>query len=111
MRQRTTRTFLAMMIAITLVFVSDGISILYANISSVIQLKEYPISFKNATSIALSHEPDARALGQPVLVSYAGMMVYEVTLDTGRIYVDAETGRVIANTARGPISCEVPPGS
>jgi hypothetical protein len=34
-----------------------------------------------------------------MLVSYQGAIVYEVTLNTGMVYVDATSGKVLANTA------------
>jgi hypothetical protein len=106
MSQRTARTFFAMVVAILLVFMGDGLIILYANLSSFSKQIDYPISFQNASHIAAEHAPGATVVGTPTLINYAGTMAYEVTLDKGMIYVEANTGRVLGDTTRGPISCE-----
>lgn len=106
MSQRTARTFFAMIIAIILVFVGDGLIILYANFSSFSKTIDYPISFENASAIASDHAPGATVIGSPTLINYAGTVAYEVTLDKGMVYVEATTGRVVGNMTRGPISCE-----
>ncbi|NNJ10116.1 hypothetical protein EKD04_007235 [Chloroflexales bacterium ZM16-3] len=106
MSSRTTRLFFSTLAAIILVFVADGLIILYANLPSMTKQESYNISFQNATVIAQDNEPTATVIGAPTLITYAGTPAYEVMLDRGMIYVEANTGRVLANTARGPISCE-----
>jgi hypothetical protein len=106
MSSRTARTFLGMLVAIILVFVADGLIIAYANLPSIIRPASYPITFQHATVIAQDHAPDATVIGDPTLITYEGAAAYEVLLDRGMIYVEASTGRVMANTARGPLSCQ-----
>jgi uncharacterized membrane protein YkoI len=43
-------------------------------------------------------------VGTPTLTSYEGSVVYAVTLDTGTLYVDAKTGRILANMVSEAIS-------
>jgi hypothetical protein len=114
MNRRTTRTIAAVAAAIILVV----IGIVVANRSSstgsspqpavaspqpasatVAQPSKYPVSTDQAGTIALASAPGATMTGAPMLVSYQGAIVYEVTLDTGMIYVDATSGKVLANTA------------
>jgi hypothetical protein len=114
MNRRTTRTLAAVAAAIILVV----IGIVVANRSSstgsspqpvvaspqpasatVAQPSNYPVSTDQAGTIALASAPGATMTGAPMLVSYQGAIVYEVTLDTGMIYVDATSGKVLANTA------------
>jgi hypothetical protein len=109
MSGRTARFFFGTLLAIILVFVADGLIILYANLPSITRQESYPISFQNATAIAQDHAPQATVLAPPTLISYAGTTAYEVLLDRGLIYIEAKTGRVLANTARGPISCQQGP--
>ncbi|MBX0327208.1 PepSY domain-containing protein [Oscillochloris sp. ZM17-4] len=68
-------------------------------IATVSQQGSYPISPEQASGVALAGAPGATITGAPMLVSYQGATVYEVTLDTGMIYVDATSGQIIANTA------------
>ena len=39
-----------------------------------------------------------------MIVTYQGANVYEVTLDTGLVYVDATSGSVVANNATNAIN-------
>jgi hypothetical protein len=67
--------------------------------ATVSQSGNYPVSTDQAGTIALASAPGATMTGAPMLVSYQGAIVYEVTLDTGMVYVDATSGKVLANTA------------
>jgi hypothetical protein len=70
-----------------------------ASATTVAQPATYPVSADQAGTVALASAPGAALSGTPALVSYQGAVVYEVTLDTGLIYVDANSGQVLANTA------------
>jgi hypothetical protein len=59
----------------------------------------YPVSADQAGTAALASAPGAALSSTPALVSYQGAVAYEVTLDTGLVYVDATSGQVLANTA------------
>lgn len=61
----------------------------------------YPVNADQATSIALSSVPGATLIQQPRLVSFQGTVAYEVALNTGFVYIDAQTGQVIYNGANG----------
>jgi uncharacterized membrane protein YkoI len=63
----------------------------------------YAISPEQAVSIALGvAAPGATLTKAPELVSYEGKPAYEVILNKGAVYVDAQTGAVLANTAAAP---------
>ncbi|NNJ12721.1 hypothetical protein EKD04_020560 [Chloroflexales bacterium ZM16-3] len=70
-----------------------------ASITTAAQPATYPVSADQAGTVALASAPGAAISGTPALVSYQGAVVYEVTLDTGLVYVDATSGQVLANTA------------
>jgi hypothetical protein len=55
----------------------------------------YPVSTDQARAIALASAPGATMTGAPLLVSDQGTAVYEVTLDTGMVYVNATSGHVV----------------
>jgi hypothetical protein len=59
----------------------------------------YPISPELAAALALSVAPNAYLVRPPVLVLYGGVVAYEVTLNTGRVYVDANSGAILWNGA------------
>jgi uncharacterized membrane protein YkoI len=59
----------------------------------------YPISPELAASIALSVAPGSSLVQNPVLISFQGAVAYEVTLNTGRVYVDANSGQILFNGA------------
>ena len=59
----------------------------------------YMVSADQASSIALASAPGATVTGAPMLVSYKDAIFYEVTLDTGMVYVDVTSGQVITSTA------------
>ena len=57
-----------------------------------------------ATAIARAAVPGAGPLGAPELVDAQGRVAYEVSLDRGKVYVDAATGAVLASPAAAPSS-------
>jgi hypothetical protein len=59
----------------------------------------YPISPELAAALALSVAPNAYLMRPPVLVLYGGVVAYEVTLNTGRVYVAANSGAILWNGA------------
>jgi hypothetical protein len=59
----------------------------------------YPISPELAAALALSVAPNTYLVKPPVLVLYGGAVAYEVTLNTGRVYVDANSGAILWNGA------------
>jgi hypothetical protein len=91
--------FSATLVAIMLMFVGDVIYNFSGSASSIAQQPTYPISFEQARGIALDTAPRAAIIGAPTLTSYEGAVAYAVPLDAGTIYVEATTGRVLANLA------------
>lgn len=61
----------------------------------------YPVSADEAASIALSNAPGAALAQEPRLVNINGTIAYEVALDRGYVYVDANSGQVLYNSAAG----------
>lgn len=59
----------------------------------------YPVSPELAAFIALAAAPNAYLVKPPELVIYRGLVAYEVTLSTGKVYVDANTGAIMWNGA------------
>lgn len=55
----------------------------------------YPISADNAGAIALAAEPGTQLMATPELVDFQGTVAYEVVLDAGKVYVDANTGQIL----------------
>jgi len=65
------------------------------------------ISPQDALMVAATLVPRARLLSLPELVNYQGTVAYEVRLDVGVIYVDANTGAVLYNgTAQAQTSAQ-----
>jgi uncharacterized membrane protein YkoI len=63
----------------------------------------YAVSADQASQIALGVAvPGASLTKTPELVSYEGKPAYEVVLDKGTVYVDAQTGAVLVNGAAAP---------
>lgn len=54
---------------------------------------------QQAASIAQTTAPRTRLVGAPELVNYNGTVAYEVVLDRGTLYVDANNGKVLENGA------------
>lgn len=55
----------------------------------------YAISADQAGTLALNSAAGATLTGTPILVTYQGVVAYEVPLSTGLAYVDAASGQVI----------------
>jgi hypothetical protein len=60
----------------------------------------YPISPDLAAYLALSAAaPGSYLVSDPALVDFQGTAAYEVTFNTGRVYVDATSGAILFNGA------------
>lgn len=59
----------------------------------------YPVSPDMAASTALTVAPGTMLIREPELVNFQGAVAYEVTLDRGQVYVDANNGQVLYNGA------------
>ena len=59
----------------------------------------YAFTPDQAQASALAAAPGSRVTAMPELVSYEGTPAYEVRLDRGLIYVDAQSGAVLYNNA------------
>jgi hypothetical protein len=105
MNTRTVRMFAAMLVAIGLMFVGD---VIWSFSRSPVDGPQptYPISSDQAGIIAQDTAPRATIIGTPVLTSHRGTVAYAVPLDTGTIYVEATTGRVLVNTVATAVSDE-----
>lgn len=57
----------------------------------------YPVSPEQAAAIALGVASGASLTRQPELVSFQGTATYEVQLDNGIIYIDANSSQVLYN--------------
>jgi uncharacterized membrane protein YkoI len=57
---------------------------------------------QQAAAIAQTTAPRTRLTSAPELVNYNGVVAYEVVLDRGTIYVDANNGKVLANGTNAP---------
>jgi hypothetical protein len=57
------------------------------------------VSRDQAVSVALATVPGAVLVRAPELVDFKGTAAYEVTLDLGVVYIDANTGTVLYNSA------------
>ncbi len=57
------------------------------------------ISSDQAAQIALGLVPGAQLTTAPRLVNFQGAVAYEVALNQGNVYVDANTGQVLFNSA------------
>ncbi len=68
-------------------------------VASASQPIKYKVSAEQATSIALAAEKGAVLTKPAELVSYLGAAAYEVTLDRGVVYVDANSGEVLYDSA------------
>ena len=58
----------------------------------------YAVSPEQAQAIAQANAQGATLIRAPELVSLQGVPAYEVVFDRGAIYVDAQTGAILANT-------------
>ncbi|MBC8159710.1 MAG: PepSY domain-containing protein [Roseiflexaceae bacterium] len=57
----------------------------------------YAITAGQAEAAALQAYPNATLTRMPEVVDYQGTLAYEVTLDQGTLYVDAQTGTLLAD--------------
>lgn len=57
----------------------------------------YAIGAAQAQEIALATAPGTMLARQPELVLFQGIAAYEVVLDRGTMYIDAQTGQVLHN--------------
>ena len=67
----------------------------------------FAISPEQAAAIALQAVPGAVLLRLPELVDFQGTMAYEIALDLGMLYIDANTGQILYNgttTVPGPVT-------
>lgn len=68
------------------------------------------LSSGQAAQIALKVAPGAAVQGTPELVSFQGKVAYEVVLDQGKIYIDANSGEILSNgvtaQAGGPVNID-----
>lgn len=54
-------------------------------------------SAEQAAQTALQLAPKAKLVRAPELVDFQGALAYEVSLDQGTLYIDANNGRILAN--------------
>ena len=64
----------------------------------------FPVSPEQAQGIAQAHAGGATLTRAAELVSLQGTPAYEVLFDRGGIYIDAQTGVVLANTIAAPVA-------
>lgn len=62
----------------------------------------FAVTPEQAQATALAVAPGAAVSAAPELVSFEGAPAYEVRLDRGLVYVDAQSGAVLANGAAQP---------
>jgi uncharacterized membrane protein YkoI len=63
----------------------------------------YPISPNQAAVIALNAAPGSNLQQIPGLVDLQGTVAYQVMLDNGQVYVDANTGQILFNSTAAPL--------
>jgi uncharacterized membrane protein YkoI len=63
------------------------------------QAPTYAVSLLQARDLALSTMPGATLSRDPELVNYQGVPAYEVVLNSGTLYIDAQTAAVLFNSA------------
>ncbi len=69
----------------------------------------YAVSPQQAQEIAVANAGGATLIRAPELVSLQGVPAYEVVFDRGPIYIDAQTGAVLANTIAAPPAAQANP--
>ncbi len=57
------------------------------------------VSQDQAAQIALRQMPSAKLTRVPELVNFQGIVAYEVVLNQGNVYVDANSGKILFNNA------------
>jgi hypothetical protein len=55
----------------------------------------YAVSVDQAGVLAIAGAPGVTLAGTPAIVTYQGVVAYEVPLSTGLAYVDATSGKVL----------------
>ena len=68
------------------------------------------ITVAQATEIAQRAAPGAKLTRTPELVNFQGSVAYEVLLNQGTLYVDANSGSVLFNSAAAVVSAPVQNG-
>ena len=68
------------------------------------------ITAAQATEIAQRAAPGAKLTRPPELVNFQGSVAYEVLLNQGTLYVDANSGSVLFNSAAAVVSAPVQNG-
>lgn len=71
----------------------------------------YAVSAQQASKIALTTVSGATLTQTPQLVNLQGTAAYEVVLDRGTLYVDAQSGQVLSDTTSNPATTSVQPGN
>jgi len=66
------------------------------------------LSADQAAQLAMKLAPDARMTRTPELVNLQGTLAYEVVLNQGTIYVDANSGKVLFNSVSAPVAPTTP---
>jgi uncharacterized membrane protein YkoI len=64
----------------------------------------FVFSPEQAANIALQLAPGAALLSVPELVNFQGVMAYKVSLNTGIVYIDANSGQVLYNGTKALVS-------
>lgn len=63
------------------------------------QAPEYPVSRELAAGLGRAALGGGALLREPELVNFGGVVAYEMIFDRGQVYVDANTGVVLYNSA------------
>ncbi|ABU56361.1 PepSY domain-containing protein [Roseiflexus castenholzii] len=66
----------------------------------------YPVSAEQAQAIAQNLAQGAYLVKPAELVLYQGAPAYEIVFDAGAVYVDAQSGTVLANTLAQPVASQ-----
>lgn len=69
------------------------------------QAVSYAISAEQAIALVSAQVPGARLIADPTLVDFEGRAAYEIALDRGMVYVDANNGSILytaVQPAAGP---------
>ncbi|HEU5102608.1 MAG TPA: PepSY domain-containing protein [Roseiflexaceae bacterium] len=75
-----------------------------AAIESQLSAPGYAVSPESAIAIALGGAPGAALNRAPELVRFQGVAAYEVLLDRGAVYVDANSGQILYDGATGAVA-------
>ena len=71
----------------------------------------YAVSPQSAEDLAVRAAPGSSLMSTPTLVNFQGTAAYEVLLDNGPVYIDANTGAVLYNGAASPAVSNPQPSS